>query len=648
MKKLLLLLIVLPAITLTAQFNKGVNLSEWFQAGSPKAIQFNKYTVKDFENIKSLGADVIRLPINLNNYTLGAPDYEIDPFFLNFLSKAVDWCEQLGIHLLLDNHTFDPAVATDPNIDDILIPVWRNMAEHFKDRSELIYYEILNEPHGIDDTIWYRIQGDVIDAIREVDTVHTIVVGQASFGGFDKLYEIPEYDDDNLLYTFHFYDPFLFTHQGASWSDPSMAPLAGVPFPYDADEMPEVPDELEGTWIANSLLYDYKNSGTVSSVRSRLDVAIQFKEDRNVPLFCGEFGVYIPNSNNNDRIFWYHVVRTYLEAHDIPWTSWDYHGGFGLFEANSAGMFEHDLNTHLLSALGFNIPPQTDYQLKPDSSGFIIFSDYIGQSIINSSSSSGELNFFSNETAAGEYSIKWINPSQYNHIGFNFNPTKDLSYLASNGYAIGFWLKSSNPSAKFDIRFIDSKKDADEHPWRNRYTIDNTNTVLDGNWVYVQIPLTDFYEHGSWDNDTWYQPQGLFEWNEINRFEIVNEHGQLSNTTLEIDEIEIFDPNAVSVVNENLPDDFILLRNYPNPFNPETIIQYNLPVSLDHNNIGLIKVNLTIYDALGRIIDNPVNTYQKPGFYKIKWKAVNLSSGFYFYTLNYNGNLITKKMLLLK
>ena len=84
---LLLMLMVTHSVAQTAQvpFSKGVNLTEWFQAGSPGQIDFSKYTYEDLVDVKSLGVDVIRLPINLHSMTLGAPDYELDPLFLFFL-----------------------------------------------------------------------------------------------------------------------------------------------------------------------------------------------------------------------------------------------------------------------------------------------------------------------------------------------------------------------------------------------------------------------------------------------------------------------------------------------------------------------------------------------------------------------------------
>ncbi|MCB0638953.1 MAG: cellulase family glycosylhydrolase, partial [Lewinella sp.] len=167
--------LILPLAGQDAPFDRGVNLTNWFQANSAQEIPFGKYTLTDFEQIQSLGCDVIRLPINLHAMAGPGPGYTLDPLFLEFLDQAVDWAETVGIHLILDNHTFDPASDTPTDIDDVLLPVWEQMANHFKDRSDLILYEVLNEPHGINDALWGSIQGQVIDRIRSTGDTHTIV-----------------------------------------------------------------------------------------------------------------------------------------------------------------------------------------------------------------------------------------------------------------------------------------------------------------------------------------------------------------------------------------------------------------------------------------------------------------------------------------
>ena len=177
-----------------------------------------------------------------------------------------DWTEELDLYLILDNHTFDPSAATDPVIRDILNPVWRQMAEHFGERSDKVIYEILNEPHGISHDLWNAIQGEVIETIRSVDSTHTIIVGGADYNSYNSLNKMPSYDDDNLIYTFHFYDPFIVTHQGASWTTPSMVDLADVPYPYAQDKMPRFPTSLQGTWVEGAF-DNYHNEGNADFIK---------------------------------------------------------------------------------------------------------------------------------------------------------------------------------------------------------------------------------------------------------------------------------------------------------------------------------------------------------------------------------------------
>jgi endoglucanase len=95
MRRILLIVNVLFFLSLNVRvnahvpFSKGVNLTNWFQSSDLGQVQFSKYTKKDFENIKSLGCDVIRLPVNLIYMTGGKPDYTLSPLFLQFLDEAV-------------------------------------------------------------------------------------------------------------------------------------------------------------------------------------------------------------------------------------------------------------------------------------------------------------------------------------------------------------------------------------------------------------------------------------------------------------------------------------------------------------------------------------------------------------------------------
>ena len=630
--------------TLSAQvpFQQGVNLTNWFQASSASQIQFTRFSKKDFQNIKSLGCDVIRLPINLHSMTNGAPDYVLDPLFLSFLDQAVDWAEELDIHLILDNHTFDPSAPTDPNIGVVLVKVWSQMAAHYKDRSDHIYYEVLNEPHDISDVLWGGIQQTVIDAIRAQDSNHFIVVGGVNYNSYNSLNTIPVYSDTKLIYTFHFYDPFIFTHQGASWINPSLVPLAGIPFPYRANGMPPGPNALKGTWV-ESLMNTYANDGTVAKIKQQLDIAVNFGIQRGVPVFCGEFGVYIPNSNNEDRVTWYTAVRSYLNQKNIPWTIWDYQGGFGLFNKDSNELFDYDLNAPLLEALGFPVPVQKTYPTGPQATGFMIYDDFIGQGIFdNSTPTAGTLNFYSNEDPKiGENSIHWTGVNQYDAIGFDFKPNLNLSLLPSNDFVLEFWVKGDTPGAKFDIRFMDTKTSSADRPWRMGRTIDNSLAAWDGNWHLIKIPLNVMEEKGAWDNG-WFNPEGKFEWSKVDRFEIVPEHQALQNISFSLDDIRVLGDEITIVTNIEDANENHALRVWPNPMSAHVEIEY-IPTS---SNSSLIS----IYDLKGQTVKQFRPIASNSGSQKIIWNGTSnngdrIADGLYIVVMESAGKIKTAKLI---
>lgn len=651
-KGLLFSLVVLLScqIPLKAQvpFTRGVNLTGWFQADGARRIQFTKYSRKDFENIKSLGCDVVRLPVNLHSMTLGSPSYTIDPLLFTFLDSAVTWAEELDLYLIIDNHSFDPNENTSPGIVDILVKVWPQMAMHYSDRSDHIIYEVLNEPHGIAASTWGSIQGQVIDAIRAVDTRHLIIVGGVGFNTYTELQNIHVYSDPKLIYTFHFYDPFMFTHQGSTWNVPSMAPLAGVPFPYNSSEMPAIPPTFTGTWMESAML-NYPSQGNVDYVKSLIDIAVAFRNDRNAAVFCGEFGVFIPNSDPADRRYWYSIVRRYLEKSGIPWTTWDYQGGFGLFTKGSNEMFDHDLDLDLLDSLGLNKPPQRPFVQRPDSVGFMVYSDFTGSGITDVSYG-GNLDYYSSEMPNnGRYCMKWKSFGQYNTIGFGFSPDKDLSRLTDEGYSLDFLVRGNAPGIKFDIRFIDSKTGDTDHPWRLRFVIDETVAAWDKRWHHVNISLDAFTEHGAWDNGTWYNPQGLYDRTKVDRLEVSTEYTGTTGKEIWLDNVYVTDqdtaivrePGTVGV--KDLPaDDVPVPVAYPNPFGEKTMISFTL-----HDET---PCSLNIISSTGEIVRSLMNEERDAGAYAETWDGTDqrgtlLPPGLYLCVLTTSVSTTVRKLV---
>jgi len=105
-------------------------------------------------------------------------------------------------------------------------------------------------------------------------------------------------------------------------------------------------------------------------------------------------------------------------------------------------------------------------------------------------------------------------------------------------------------------------------------------------------------------------------------------------------EAEYSDPTSVNEGQVDLPKRFLLSQNFPNPFNPVTIIKYSLPETSN--------VRLEVFNALGQRVAIPVNELQGAGIYNINFNGRNLSSGVYFYKLTAGSHSDNKKMLLLK
>lgn len=637
LKVLLLLSLSFSFGALSAQspFKKGVNLTGWFSSNSSRTISFNKFSKKDIQDIKSLGCDVIRLPITLHGMTSGAPDYIVDTLFYYYLDQVIDWTEELNMNLIIDNHTIPD--ATSKAVETPLLKIWPQMAKHYKDRSTSVFYEILNEPNTLLATDWAKIQAKVVDSIRAYDTIHTIVVTGADWGGISGLTKLPKLSDTNLIYSFHFYDPFLFTHQGATWASPSMGDLAGVPFPYDAARMPACPASLKGTWVESSLANAYRNDGTVAKLKSTIDLAAKYATTNGVKVYCGEFGVYNQNSPETDRVEWYKVVPAYLTEKSIPWTMWDYQGGFGLFKKGSNEVFEYDLNRPLAEGMGLTLPPVQEYVLKADTVPFNLYTDFLGEGIIQG----GTGDLFSSDVYEGNYSILLTDIAQYTNLEFKFKLTKDLSKLVTANYNIDFWMKADSPGSNVVLRFNDTKTtDPKDHPWRMDYTISSSVVPFDGEWHHVQIPLKKFTDAGSWDNNAWYGSTKSFDWKAVDRFQIVAENMALTGKKFRFDNLRI-EGDPITGIAEYSGSTGTPAKAFPNPFTGATTIEYHLAAPA--------LVDVSIYNLAGVKLTTLKNGQENQGCHQVQWipeQKTGAREGIYFCRISTKDKTEVVKLIL--
>ncbi|MBE5779266.1 MAG: glycoside hydrolase family 5 protein [Clostridiales bacterium] len=336
-----------------APFEKGVNFTNWLEYRSADEINPDYFTRQDFVNARKLGCDVIRLPIHFEKICREEDGYLIPEKITTILDNVAAWCEELEMYIVLDFHNDCTADSFTPvDVDKILIPVWTQLANRYKDRSEYIVYEIMNEPHNIDIPLWNEIIARVHKVIRQIDQKHWVIVGGADWNSTAAMKTLPDFQDDRVIYNFHYYDPHTFTHQGASWCH--MERVIGLPFPYDADKMPPMPENP--TEVERRCFENYPEGGQLSAVIDCFDQYAEFSHKRNSPLFCGEFGCFMTVPNDM-RIQWYRIVTRLLAERGIARTSWDYFGTFGIFHRVERGVrprFPEDLNRELLAAMDLN------------------------------------------------------------------------------------------------------------------------------------------------------------------------------------------------------------------------------------------------------------------------------------------------------
>ena len=230
--------------------------------------------------------------------------------------------------------------------------LWQALARRYADLDpELVFFEIMNEPEQDDPFRWQGIEATVASAIRAVAPHQTIIAAGAHYSGLSDLLRSEPVALSNVIYTFHDYEPFAFTHQGATWTDPEVIPLRDVPYPSTPKNV-AANEQQEPTLAGRLFVAAY---GLDRWDAARVDATISFAEQWGrqfgVPVYCGEFGVNRPYADPTARARWLEDMRVALDRHHIGWAMWDYQTNFGAVTKKD-GVTTPDAD--VIRALGLN------------------------------------------------------------------------------------------------------------------------------------------------------------------------------------------------------------------------------------------------------------------------------------------------------
>jgi endoglucanase len=252
--------------------------------------------LSDMAMIKAGGFDSVRAPIRWDHHAGPAPDYRIAPAHMERVAEVVDAALDAGLHFILDVHHYDALYERPAAERAKFIAIWRQIAARFANYPPGLIFEPINEPRGPQMTpdMVYQLNADALAAIRPLHPARLVILGGPNWNSIEGLRQLRLPRDRNLAVTFHYYEPFEFTHHMAVWMDPKPRFERRWGTPADREK----------------IRADFAAAGAIAR---RLGV----------PLFLGEFGVnkQIPL---DQRALWVREVRRNAEAIGASWCHFDF------------------------------------------------------------------------------------------------------------------------------------------------------------------------------------------------------------------------------------------------------------------------------------------------------------------------------------
>lgn len=319
--------------SLMSHFTTGVNITRWFNytGQNHNVDHYRTYMLPaDFAEFKKLGIGFVRLCVGPQEIYRDAGS--VDPITLQYVDKGVARLTKAGLAVVWDLHDNGSMKLADVAANRPgFVKFWSTIARHYQGRYEkMLVFELKNEPMFLKNPQdWYRLQEDTVAAIRKVDPARTIMVSGTSWSSPDQLQNFKPLKQKNLVYTAHCYDPFFFTHQGASWVGAPPSDLKHIPFPSSPEAAAAVLDDNPAKEKETIEAYGrdrYNDAYLVSRMRLLADYAHQWK----VPIILGEFGANPPVSPQESRANWFRGMRAALDETGLPWCLWGYDDGMGL------------------------------------------------------------------------------------------------------------------------------------------------------------------------------------------------------------------------------------------------------------------------------------------------------------------------------
>jgi endoglucanase len=347
-----------PAFDRAEHLRHGVNASLWFaqSPGNYSKERLQTFTTPDdIALIARMGFDHVRLSIDAEPLLQWQRSKDPGNDFVVELDRVVKVMLENHLSVIIDIHPESRYKATlfkgTASVQQFR-SLWASLAEHYASTDpEHVFFEIMNEPEQDDAYRWQGIESVIAPAIRRAAPRHTIIAAGARWSGLEDLLMLEPLALTNVIYTFHDYEPFPFTHQGATWTSPEVQPLRAIPYPSNPDmvapALGQEPDLSGEFFLAQYGLGRWD----AARVEGTIEFAARWSQQHHAPVYCGEFGVLRDYSPPRMRAQWLHDMRVALEKNHIGWAMWDYQANFGVVSKKDGKTIP---DVDVLNALGLN------------------------------------------------------------------------------------------------------------------------------------------------------------------------------------------------------------------------------------------------------------------------------------------------------
>lgn len=319
----------------------GINLGGWYSQCVHTQEHYDSFiTEEDLKRISDWGLDHVRLPVDYDLVEDKNGNYIEDGF--RRIETVIDWCGKYGLNMVLDLHktygfSFDDGECEsgffdNPSYQERFIRLWEEFAGRFGKYSDRLAFELLNEVTDREYCAkWNEISAECIRRIRKISGNIRILIGGYYNNSIEALKDLDMPYDSNVIYNFHCYEPLIFTHQGAYWIR-SMDTSFRMPLRDSYREYAENTAKQIGQFTCSLSKYDPEKVFGAEFFEDIVAEAVRISEERNVPLYCGEFGV-IDLARPEDTLEWYRMICTVFDRYGIGRAAWSYRKmDFGLVD----------------------------------------------------------------------------------------------------------------------------------------------------------------------------------------------------------------------------------------------------------------------------------------------------------------------------